>query len=109
MRDKPDRASGDSDLQELLNEYPSPSGPDSDLVRIECRREQFRRAARLIRPEFQPATWEAFWLTTVEGRSCEEVARELGKQIGSIYAARSRVMKRLQERVDEFEPVQKED
>lgn len=103
-RGKPDRGSGDSDLQELLNEFPSPSGPDSDFVRLECRREQFRRAARQIRPEFHPATWRAFWLTTVEGRGCEEVARELGKQIGSIYAARSRVMKRLQEKVDEIEP-----
>lgn len=101
-RGRPDRASGDSALQALLEDHASPNEADSELLRLECRREVFRRAAQLIQPEFHPATWSAFWQTTVEGRACEDVARELGKQMGSVYAARSRVMRRLQEKVDEF-------
>jgi RNA polymerase sigma-70 factor (ECF subfamily) len=100
-RAKPDRGSGDSGLWAVLERQPSQEGPDSDLLRLEHEREVFRWAARQIRPEFQPATWEAFWLTAIEGRDCEVVARRLGKNVGSIYAARSRVMRRLQEKAAE--------
>jgi RNA polymerase sigma-70 factor (ECF subfamily) len=99
-RGKPDRASGDSGMLELLAQQPA-HGPDSDLLRIEYRREVFRRAARQIRREFQPDTWRAFWETAVEGRQVEAVAAELGKSCGAVYAARSRVMRRLKEKVTE--------
>lgn len=80
----------------------APAGPDSELLRLEYRREVFRWAARRIQPEFQPATWKAFWLTAVEDRSPDDVARLLGKTVGAVYAARSRVMRRLQEKVAEI-------
>lgn len=102
-RGKPDRAAGDSALLAILEQHSVRSGPDSDLLRLEFRREIFRWAAQQIRKEFQEGTWNAFWLTTVEGRDCEEVAGQLGKNVGSIYAARSRVMRRLQEKVAEYE------
>ena len=102
-RGKPDRGSGDSALQAMLNQHQSHSGPDSDLLRLEHRREVFRWAARQVRQEFQQATWEAFWLTAVEGRSVEVVAEELAKNRGAIYAARSRVIRRIQEKVTEYE------
>jgi|SRR5207302_2223804 len=100
-----DRGSGDSGLQDLLGAHPAGEGPASDLIRTEHRREVFRWAARQIRPEFQPITWDAFWLTAVEGRSVEDVTLELARSRGSIYAARSRVMRRLKEKVREWEDV----
>ena len=72
------------------------------MVRLEYRRESFRAAARQIKPEFELETWQSFWLTAVEGISAQSVAEQLGKKTGSIYTARSRVMKRLQERVAEL-------
>ena len=102
-RGSPDRGSGDSRLQDLLDAQPTVDGPASDLVRIEHRREVFRWAARQIRPEFQPDTWDAFWLTAVEGRDVADVARERGRTCGAVYAARSRVMRRLKEKVSEWE------
>jgi len=45
----------------------------------------------------------AFWLTTVEDLSIDRASEELGKSVGSVYAARSRVMRRLKEKVREFE------
>ena len=87
-RGKPDRASGDSGLRALLDQHESPSGPDSDLLRLEHQREAFRWAARQVREEFQQATWEAFWQTAIEGRAVEAVAKELAKNPGSVYAAR---------------------
>src|SRR5580704_2982861 len=68
-RRRPDCGSGDSDLQAALNQHESPSGPDSDLLRLEYRREVFRRAARQVRKEFQQDTWDAFWRTAIEGRT----------------------------------------
>ena len=72
-------------------------------MRLEYRREVFRWAARQVRKEFRQDTWDAFWLTAVEGRSVEAVAKELAKDAGAIYAARSRVMRRIREKVTEYE------
>jgi RNA polymerase sigma-70 factor (ECF subfamily) len=99
-RGGPDRAAGGTDM---LTEHPTPEGPDSDLLRTEYRREVFRWAARQIRDEFQTATWDAFWLTAVEGQDAEAVAQMLGKNVGAIYAAKSRIMRRLREKIGEFE------
>jgi len=102
-RGKPDRGSGDSALLAVLHQRESPSGPASDLLLLEYRREVFRWAARQVRQEFQQATWDAFWRTAVEGRAVEVVAEELAKNPGAVYAARSRVMRRIQEKVTEYE------
>ncbi len=102
-RGRPDRASGDSGLQALLNQYESPSGPDSDLLRLEHRREVFRWAARQVREEFQQATWDAFWQTAIEGRAVNAAAKERGKNPGAVYAARSRVIRRIQDKVAEYQ------
>ena len=102
-RGKPDRASGDTGTLAVLNQHASQDGPDSDLLRLEYRREVFRWAARQVRQEFQEDTWNAFWLTAVDGRDVDSVAKELGKSRGAIYAARSRITRRIQEKTAEFE------
>ncbi|HEY2252227.1 MAG TPA: sigma-70 family RNA polymerase sigma factor [Planctomycetaceae bacterium] len=102
-RARPDKGSGDSKLHDLLDAQPAVDGPESEMVRAEHRREIFRWAARQIRPEFHPDTWNAFWLTAVEGRDVADVARDGKRTCGAIYAARSRVMRRLREKVGEWE------
>ena len=56
-----------------------------------------RAAVELIRGEFEGRTWQAFWLTAVEGRTPAEVAAELGMSPGAVRVAKSRVLKRLRE------------
>jgi RNA polymerase sigma factor (sigma-70 family) len=102
-RGKPDRGSGDSALLAALDQQESPTGPDSALLRLERRREVFRWATRQVRKEFHQTTWDAFWLTAVEQRSVDAVSKELAKNPGAIYAARSRVMLRIREKVAEYE------
>jgi RNA polymerase sigma factor (sigma-70 family) len=102
-RGKVDRGSGDSALLAVLNQQESHTGADSDLLQLEHRREVFRWAARHVRKEFHQDTWDAFWLTAVEGRAVEAVAQQLAKTPGAIYAARSRVVRRIQEKVTEYE------
>jgi RNA polymerase sigma factor (sigma-70 family) len=105
VRGAPDRGSGDSAIHEGLAQFPAADGPASDLLRVEHRREVFRWAARQIETEFQPSNWEAFWRTAVLGEDVEVVSRSQGRSRGSIYAARSRVMKRLKEKSLEWRDV----
>ena len=46
-----------------------------------------------------PETWQASWLTAVDGCGGEEAAREQGLSLGAVYPARFRVMARLKEHV----------
>jgi RNA polymerase sigma-70 factor (ECF subfamily) len=98
-----DRGSGNSDVCDLLNECPDRSGTDSALLRLEFRRGLLYWAAQQVRDEFQAATWNAFWMTAAEGVTVDEAARKLNKTLGSVYAARSRVMRRLKEKIEQFE------
>jgi RNA polymerase sigma-70 factor (ECF subfamily) len=63
----------------------------------EYQREVFRWAARQVREELEETTWLAFWHSAVEGMPIPAVADKLGKTVGAIYVARSRVIRRLRE------------
>ena len=106
-RTKPDRGSGHENIQQLLNEHPDRETNDSALLQLEYRREIFQFAAKQVRAEFTETTWQAFWMTAVEAKSAEEVGRLLGRNRGSIYAAKSRVMRRLIQKVEEYTGEQK--
>ncbi len=54
-----------------------------------------RRALQLVRGEFEERTWQAFWLTVVEGRSPVAIAAEMGVSSAAIRMAKSRVLRRL--------------
>lgn len=58
------------------------------------------RAARLIRADFNAATWSAFWATAVEDRPAADVAAELGLSVNAVYLARARVLQRLRRELD---------
>lgn len=98
-----DRASGETGERERLAQQPAAEGADSRLLLTECRREIFQWAARQICDEFEADTWDAFWQTAVEDRDVNEVARLLAKKPGAVYTARSRVMRRLKQKVLEWE------
>jgi RNA polymerase sigma-70 factor (ECF subfamily) len=64
------------------------------------RQQLFAWAAEKARPEFQGATWEAFWLTAVQSVSVKDAAHRLGISVGAVYIARSRVIARLRELIE---------
>jgi RNA polymerase sigma factor (sigma-70 family) len=95
------RASGDPDAREQLDAVPGrdDAGPDADWEK-EYQRKLTDRAMELVRAEFQPATWQAFWQTAVDGRPAAEVGAGLKKMSpGAVYVAKSRVLARLREEV----------
>jgi RNA polymerase sigma factor (sigma-70 family) len=56
-------------------------------------------ALERARPHFEPVTWRAFECVWLENRRAGEVAAELKLPIETIYTAKSRVLKRLEEEV----------
>lgn len=75
----------------------------SDHFDLEYRREVFRWAAAQVRHRVTDATWSAFWLTLVEGKSVVEASQQLRVSVGTVYVSRSRVMKRIREAVKQYE------
>jgi RNA polymerase sigma-70 factor (ECF subfamily) len=100
-RIRPDRAEGGSDFLNKLNQHPN-SETNEEWLESEYQKQLFLTAAEQIRPEFTTETWDIFWRTAINSESCEDVAAQLNRRLGSIYAARSRIMKRLRERVAEL-------
>lgn len=102
-RQPQDRAAGGSSVQELLLEQPNDDTRADAQIELEYRRELYLRAARIVRGDVEPETWRAFELTVIEEQSVDEAAIELDKPLGTIYAARSRIMRRLRKAVQELE------
>lgn len=95
-------AAGGTDAQMRLLQVPhlvhEANDSDPEEAALE-ERQLFLRAIELIRNEFQPLTWQAFWRTTVDGCSAKEVGEELGMRPGTVRVARSRVLRRLRDRL----------
>jgi len=74
--------------------------PNSDLSRRWDREHDEHVARKLldaIEHDFQPATWQAFSRVVLDGAEPEAVAAELGLGLSSVYAAKSRVLRRLRD------------
>ena len=74
--------------------------PDSPLNRYwdeEHDRYVLRCLLELAELEFEPTTVRAFRRVALEGAAASEAAGELGLSLAAVYAARSRVLRRLRE------------
>lgn len=75
-------------------------GPELDLFEREYQRELFQAAANAVQRDVAETTWQAFWLTTVVGVDIAVAAEQLGMNTGAVYAARSRIVRRLREWIE---------
>ena len=96
------QGSGDTGVHGLLEQQPAPLEDDSAEWDAEYERRVFAWAAEQVRADFQEKTWQAFWLTAVEGKPAAQAAEALGLSVGAVYVAKSRVMARLKEQVQEL-------
>ena len=95
-RKRPGAGSGDDEVTRALEQVEA----RDDLTRWldeEFTRALFEEASARVRLRVQPHTWEAFRLTAVEGKSGAEVAALLGMQVATVFVARSKVQKMLQD------------
>lgn len=97
------RPVGGTSFALLLEQQPAVDELSRSFVEDEYRAELFRWAAEQVRSEFRPVSWEAFWRTAVCGERIADVAKALKLSVGSVYAARSRVVARIKRRVQQFE------
>jgi len=96
--------SGDTNANRRLEEQPDAEPDPKGIWEEEYQKQLFRLAAAQIRDNFTDSTWRAFWATAVEGKSGATVARDLGLSVGAVYVARSRVLARLAEQIQQMQP-----
>lgn len=100
------RAVGDSAAHERLDAVPDRTVDSDDDWELEYQRRLSAQAMEAVKHEFQPNTWKAFWGTAVEGRAAQEVGDELRMTPGAVYVAKSRVLARLREEVQQMQAEQ---
>ena len=71
-------------------------GEEFDLELLEA-------ATRIVRDRVEPKTWDAYFLTAVQGCRAADVAARLGMRVGSVYQAKSSVIQMLQDEVHRLE------
>lgn len=99
------RATPGSGDDAVLAQLSSVAAREDLLQRLEddYDRELLDEAMARVRLRVQPQTWQAFVLTAVEGVSGAEAASRLGIQAGTVYVARGRVQKLLQDEIRRLE------
>lgn len=90
------------EAQRLIAQLADRSSLSSKLD-FEHEREVFQWAAGQVRESTATQTWQAFWLTQVEGLSVQEVAQRLQTRVGNIYVARCRIMARIKDLVSLYD------
>jgi RNA polymerase sigma-70 factor (ECF subfamily) len=95
------RGTGDSAAHKRLEEHPGREADADDWDR-EYDRKVFTWAANRVKKEFHTSTWQAFWMTAVDGQNAGEVGQRLGLSPGAVYVAKSRVLARLREEISEM-------
>jgi len=95
-------ALGGPETEQLLAQL---ADPTSDLARQwdeDHDQQVVRSLLATVRPDFEPATWQAFKRFAINGLPAAEVAREMGISEGAVAQAKFRVLKRLREEAGGF-------
>ena len=90
------------DFGQMADQLEDPHSDLSQLWNQEHDRHVSRRLLELIKPNFESTTWQAFQRVTLDGAKPVEVAKELGISTNAVYIAKSRVMRRLRQEMQEL-------
>jgi len=98
----PAGAGGSTALGRLhdLSDGVGPSDPEPSEA--DDQTQLLHRALEMIRGDFAPNTWQAFWRTAVDGHPAADVARDLGLTPDAVYQAKARVLRRVREEFAEL-------
>lgn len=95
----PSPTGGTEALQQMQN-VPEPL--EDSISEADVDRRLPARVLELVQSGIEPRTWQAFWMTTVEARSAREVADQLEMRLASVYQAKSRVLRKIRQRLEEL-------
>jgi RNA polymerase sigma-70 factor (ECF subfamily) len=92
------QALGGSTARQFLQELPE-FEPESYIAdsSADGSGDVLRRALDLIRNNFESHTWNAFWLSAVDGQPAQAIAERLQMNLAAVYQAKARVLRRLRE------------
>lgn len=90
---------GDTAVKRRLEEQPAPTADEVAIWEREYERRLFALACEQVRRDFQESTWQAFWLTAIQGKSGKDVAGVLNLSTAAVYLAKRRVTERLREQI----------
>jgi RNA polymerase sigma-70 factor (ECF subfamily) len=95
------RAEGGTEAQRRLDSISDPlsepvEGEPTQIKQLYC------RAVEQVRSEFEERTWQAFWLSVIDGRSPADLTEELGMSTAAIRQAKSRVLRRLKQEMGQL-------
>jgi len=96
------QAAGGSSVQLWWSQLPEPKTLDVEPLIDDAETGLFARVLRLIREEFEPRTWQAFWQTAVAGRDTADVGADLSMSPGAVRVAKARVLRRLREELGDL-------
>ena len=96
-RDRGDRAAGG---EQAAGQFEAIESPEADSEWTSAFHDRILQVALArVRRDFEPATWAAFEQIWLDDRPTAGTAAALGLTIDAVYAAKSRVLKRLREEV----------
>jgi RNA polymerase sigma-70 factor (ECF subfamily) len=96
-RDVDPVATGDSEFHRSLNDLADDASGMSALWNHEHDQHVLRRLLDYIRPEFHPATWQAFQRQVLDGVRPADIAAELNLSVNAVLIAKSRILHRLRQ------------
>jgi RNA polymerase sigma-70 factor (ECF subfamily) len=102
-RNRHEQPSGGSAALAWLEDQPGSDESQGAQWDQEYEQRLFHWAADQVRGDFQDTTWQAFWQTAVQGRGPQEVGEQLGMSVGAVYIAKSRVLARLREQIQQVQ------
>lgn len=86
----------------FANEFGNLAG-EPPAIEEDNRRWAFYCAASIVQKEVTPQHWMAFWFTAVEGKSAEEVAKELSMKAGTVYSIKCRVLAKIKSAIESMD------
>lgn len=96
------QAAGGTEANIRFSQLESLDPQSEDTDEEQAYQQLVRRALEMIRNDFTPRTWQAFWRSTVDGQRPVDVAEELQMQPGAVRVAKSRVLQRLRQELGEL-------
>ena len=96
------REDGQGGTDALLQLQMIPEDLDSTICAANATKPLIREVLQQVEAEFESTTWKAFWLTTIDGMKANDVASQLGLSAASVYQSKSRVLRRLRQRLAEL-------
>ena len=92
------RGSGDSGVQQSLEQHPAP--PDAEGVERDLEA-LVQEAVERVKARLGPGSpkWQAFWLTAVQKQAGKQVAGLLGLSVAAVHQNKSRVARLIREEI----------